>query len=287
MTAWQLIISDWHWHPSVLLGCVGLLAGYAVLLRFRFGRAALWYASGVFVLFVALLSPLHTLGDTYLFSAHMLQHMLLILIVPPLLLLGLPAALVRTWLEIPPVRRIERVLRRPVVAWLFGMGTLWLWHVPALYNAALSNENLHIVEHLCFITTATIFWWPIVAPIDEARPMPLITVGYLFLAMIASGVLGIMLTFAAPGLYPAYLHPPDQLGILPLLRDTWGLTPAVDQQLGGLFMWVPSGLVYIAAAMVILARWYGTPETDDMPQASITSDGLPRAIDSRYVEEVS
>lgn len=287
MTTWQLLILDWDWHLSVLLGCAALLIGYAGLLRFRLTRTAWWYGAGVLVIFVALLSPLDTLGDRYLFSAHMIQHMLLILIMPPLLLLGLPAALVRTWLATPPVRRIEQVLRRPVIAWLLGMGTLWLWHLPALYNAALSNENIHIVEHLCFMIAATIFWWPVVAPIDEARPMPLITVGYLFLAMLASGILGIILTFATPGLYPAYLHPPDQLGILPLLRDSWGLTPAVDQQLGGLFMWVPSGLVYIAAAMVILARWYGAPEIDLMPQAYVISDGRSRTIESRYIEEGS
>lgn len=285
MTTWQLLISDWHWHPSVLLGCAALLAGYAVWLRFRFTGAALWYAAGVLVLFVALLSPLHTLGDTYLFSAHMLQHMLMILIVPPLLLLGMPAAPVRAWLAMPPVRQIERALGQPVVAWILGMGTLWLWHLPALYNAALGNENLHIVEHLSFLTTATMLWWPIVAPVEEARLMPLKAVVYLFLTMIASGVLGIILTFAAPGLYPAYLHPADQLGILPLLRDDWGLTPAADQQLGGLLMWVPSGLVYFAAAMVILARWYTAPDADDAPR--FAGDGFSRTTDSRYAEEVS
>ncbi len=287
MTIMQLLLSHWDWHPSVLLGCAVLLAGYAALLRFRFTRTALWYIAAVFVMFVALLSPIDTLGDTYLFSAHMLQHMLLILIVPPLLLLGLPTALVRQWLDIPPVQRIERTLRQPVVAWLLGMGTLWVWHLPVLYNTALLNENLHITEHLCFMITATIFWWPVVAPVEEARMMPLITIMYLFLAMLASGILGIILTFAAPGLYPAYLHPADQLGILPLLRDDWGLTPSVDQQLGGLLMWVPSGLVYIATVMLILARWYSTPETDDTPQPQGTSDIFPRATDSIYVEEVS
>jgi cytochrome c oxidase assembly factor CtaG len=85
---------------------------------------------------------------------------------------------------------------------------------------------------------------------------------YLFVAMAASSVLGMLLTFTPPGLYPAYLHPVDRLGILPLLRDGWGLTPAADQQLGGLLMWIPGSLVYLGAMMITLVRWYSAPEED-------------------------
>lgn len=262
MTTWQLLISDWHWHPSVLLGCAALIVGYAVALRFRLGAPALLYMAGVFVLLVALLSPLHTLGDDYLFSAHMLQHLLLMQVVPPLLLLGIPAWAVQQALAWAPIRWSERMLGQPLVAWSLGIGTMWVWHLPVLYNAALEHEGIHIVEHLAFLVTATMLWWPVVAPLEAARLAPLAALLYLFAAMTASSILGIILTFAPPGLYPAYLHPTDALGILPLLRDGWGLSPAADQQLGGLLMWVPGNLVYFCAFIGALARWYSAPEED-------------------------
>jgi putative membrane protein len=270
MTTWQLLFSAWHWHPSVLLGCAALLAGYAAALRFRLPRAAWWYLAGVLVLLLALLSPLHTLGDGYLFSAHMLQHLLLVQGVPPLLLLGIPRiaraqqpqAPYGPWLA--SFARVEQALGRPLVAWSIAIGTLWAWHVPALYNATLEHEAVHIFEHLCFLATATLFWWPIAGPLEERRLAPLVAALYLFAAMIASTVLGIILTFAPAGLYPAYLHPRDPLGILPLLRDGWGLSPAADQQLGGLLMWVPGNLVYLSALMAMLARWYAAPDEEGL-----------------------
>jgi len=297
MTTWQLLLSAWHGHPSVLIGCTALIAGYLAALKFRLPGSALYYLAGVLVLLFALLSPLHTLGDRYLFSAHMLQHLLLVQAVPPLLLLGIPASLVEQALEPANptkdeqrttqaatfvVRRssfvtmgqmcrsglsaAERVLGQPLMAWSLGVGAMWLWHLPALYNAALAYEGVHVAEHLCFLVTATIFWWPIVGPLATRRPAPLAAALYLFAAMAASTMLGIILTFAPPGSYPAYLNPVDQLGIVRLLREGWGLSPAADQQLGGLLMWVPGNLVYFWAFIAALVRWYSAPEQEILAQ---------------------
>ncbi len=262
MTTWQLLTSMWHWHPSVLLGTGAVFLAYEAALGFRLSKATLYFGGGLLVLLVALLSPLHTLGEAYLFSAHMLQHLLLLLVVPPLLLGGLTPELLQRVLRRPLVRLVERELRRPVVAWLLGIGTMWLWHLPALYNASLEYEWVHIVEHLAFILTSVIFWWPVMAPSDEGQMSPLIVVIYLFTAMLASSLLGIILTFAAPGLYPAYLDPEDRHGILALLRKGWGMTPELDQQVGGLLMWVPGSLAYLVAIMALLARWYYAPDED-------------------------
>ncbi len=262
MTTWQLLTSTWHWHPSVLLSIGATFLAYGAAAGFRLGKALLFWSTGLLVLLVALLSPLHTLGETYLFSAHMLQHLLLLLVVPPLLLWGLAPALVHRALGWRPLGLIERELRRPLVAWMLGLGMMWLWHLPVLYNGALVHEWLHIVEHLVFILTSVIFWWPIMAPVEEARLNPLIAVIYLFTAMLGSSLLGIILTFAAPGLYPAYLNPPDHHGILSLLRDGWGLTPELDQQVGGLLMWVPGSFAYLAAILGLLGRWYYAPDQE-------------------------
>ena len=264
MTTWQLLVSAWDWEPSVLFGCAALLVAYILAAGYRFSKAVLSFAAGVGVLLLALVSPIDTLGDSYLFSAHMLQHLLLVLIVPPLMLLGIPAGLVREFLRWPLVQRAERVLRQPLLAWSLGIGTMWLWHLPALYNATLEHAGIHVFEHLCFLVTAAIFWWPVLAPVAEARLAPLAATLYLLAAAGASTILGIILTFVSPGLYPRYLQPVDRLGILPLLRDVWGFSPAVDQQAGGILMWVAGGLVYLGAIIATLISWYSAPDEEDV-----------------------
>lgn len=253
------ILTAWDVDPSIPIGCGLLLAAWFVAHRSDLSRGP-FFLTGVAIMFLALTSPIDTLGDTYLFSAHMLQHMILILIVPPLLILGLSSDFVRAVIGVAALGAIERVARRPPVAWALAMLTLWLWHLPALFDAALANEDVHIVEHLCFMVTATIFWWPILCPIESSRMPALPAVLYLFAGMLATSLLGIAITLAPAGLYPAYLHPQDPLGILTLLRDSWGLTPDVDQELGGLLMWVPGGLAFLAAIFIVMARWYRTPE---------------------------
>lgn len=258
--SWNLFFSLWSWDPSVILGSAALIAGYLAAVHFRITRKAVFFIAGVFVLFIALESPLEHLGDTYLFSAHMLQHLLLLLIVPPLLLMGLPEQLMQRVLDWPLADRIEKVVSHPVLAWFLANITLWLWHWPVLYNATLANEQIHIIEHLSFLVTATIFWWPVLAPIEERRMAPLAVIPYTFAAAVSNSILGILLTYAKPGLYPAYLNPVDEFGALKLIRDVWGITPKVDQELGGLAMWVPGSLVYLFAAMGGMSRWYSTPE---------------------------
>ncbi|MEJ2559564.1 MAG: cytochrome c oxidase assembly protein, partial [Anaerolineae bacterium] len=167
MTTWQLLVSTWSWDPSVLIGCVALIGVYLGVVRSRMTSKMLFFVAGVLVTFLALESPLEELGDTYLFSAHMAQHLLLILIAPPLMLLGIPRWLAQRILDWPLADRIERIINRPLLAWLVGMGTIWVWHAPVLYNATLADENIHIVEHLSFLVASSIFWWPILSPLTE------------------------------------------------------------------------------------------------------------------------
>jgi cytochrome c oxidase assembly factor CtaG len=282
MTAARMLTSTWSWYPSVLIGCLALLIAYALAvfstLRYEgpgtqraapaasdrpaiAGRSAL-FAGGVAVLCFSLVSPLDALGDDYLFSAHMLQHMLLLQVVPLLLLAGISPAMAARGLSWTPARRAERALRSLPLAWSLAALTLFAWHVPFLYNAALANDSIHTLEHLCFLVTAVIFWWPIVAPLPESRAGTLGGVFYLFTAMAATAALGIFFTFTPPGLYPAYLNRPAD-GITAFLQQGWGLTPRVDQQIGGLLMWVGGGVVYLLGLGILLARWYGAPEAED------------------------
>jgi len=262
MTMSHFMLTAWDWEPSIVIGCVGLLAAYAVGARFKFSKRSLLYLAGVIILLLTLCSPLDTLSDIYSFSAHMLQHMLLILAVPPLLLMGIPKEMAQKALSYPWVRRAEEVLSKPILAWSLGVGVLWVWHWPPLYNAALGSEQVHVLEHLSFLTASTIFWWPVISPVEELRMQPLTAVAYTFGACSAHTVLAILLTFAPLGHYPAYINPPDPYGILPILRGQWGLTPLADQQWGGLLMWVPACLVYLSFILATLARWYRLPERE-------------------------
>ncbi|MDQ3927814.1 MAG: cytochrome c oxidase assembly protein [Chloroflexota bacterium] len=252
----------WTWDPSVVAGCAALVAIYFWAVRGRLTRPAFFFLSGVLVLLLALVSPIDELGDEYLFSAHMLQHLLLVLVVPPLLVAGTPRAVFRRILAWPLAARLESIVRQPLVAWTLAVGTLCVWHIPFLYNAALADEGVHIVQHLSFLVTSTIFWWPVLSPMKERRYAALPAVAYLFVAALANMVLGIYLTFVPPGLYPAYLRPGDAAGVLWLVRTEWGLSPAADQQLGGLLMWVPGGLAYLGAIFIVLVRWYSAPEAE-------------------------
>ena len=262
MTMSHFLLTAWDWEPSVVVGCIGLLVVYGAAARFKFSKKALLYLAGVLALLLTLVSPLDALSDTYLFSAHMLQHMMLILVVPPLLLLGIPKEMAQKALSYPWVKRAEEILSKPLLAWTVGVSILWFWHWPPMYNATLSSEHIHVLEHMSFLVASTIFWWPVISPVEELRLQPLAAVAYTFGACSAHTVLAILLTFAPLGHYPAYINPPDPYGILPALRGEWGLTPLADQQWGGLLMWVPACLVYLTFILTTLARWYRLPERD-------------------------
>ena len=199
-------------------------------------------------------SPVDALADGYLFSAHMLQHLLLLLIVPGLIVAGLPAGPVSG-----PGDKAGRILLRPWGTWLLGVGGMWLWHAPALCNAAVSNLWIHRLQYGSLVLMGIAFWWPIIGPQTRRRlPAPMGML-YLFCACLGCTTLGIIITFSPVEVCSVYLRPPDRTGILPLIREQWGLTPAKDQQLGGLLMWVPACLVYFSGILGLLARWYREP----------------------------
>jgi putative membrane protein len=262
----RTILEAWDWEPSILIGCAALAIGYAILSRFRFRGIAIFYYLGLAIMFLALVSPLDTLADDYLFSMHMFQHLLLSEVVPPLMLLGIPLSWWRWILSWRPLAAAERVLRQPLVAWTCGIATLWLWHWPRLFEAALYNENLHVFQHLCLMVTGTVFWYPVVTPVPGHRMATFATVFYLFTACTFSSLLGIFITFCSYQIYPFYLHPDDDLGILPQLRGL--LSVRADQQLGGLLMWFPCCVIYATAIIIRLGAWYDeSPDENETPAA--------------------
>ncbi len=214
-------------------------------------RSWAWY-SGLFVLFIALASPIATY-DTTLFTAHMVQHLLLTLVAAPLMALGAPITLIlrvaspatrRRWILPFLHSRLMRVVSFPVLTWILFAGIMWASHFSPLFDAALENELVHVLEHVLFLGSALLFWWPVVGADPSPWRLPhAARIGYLFLGMPQSSFLGLAI-FSAPGvLYPHYAT----------LERSWGPTPLADQQLAGGVMWVGGDLAFLVG--LILAVW--------------------------------
>lgn len=249
MTTQQILLSGWTWNPVILLCSAAALAAY--LSTFRFNARFWYFAAALIITDITLLSPLNLLADGYLFSAHMLQHLLLLLIVPALFLLSLPHALA--------LPKFFRSFTYPLLGWVAGVGSMWLWHAPTLCNAAVSSKPIYALQTVSLLVLGMVFWWQILAPRDEQRLSPPGAVVYLFTACTACTILGIILTFSPVTVCSIYMHSTDRLGLLNTIRGSWGITPERDQEIGGLLMWVPMCMIYLIAIFGQLARWFSEP----------------------------
>jgi cytochrome c oxidase assembly factor CtaG len=216
---------------------------------------AIAFAGGWLALVAALLSPLDELAEQ-LFTAHMAQHELLMVVGAPLVALASPLVAMLWLLPHAGRRRAMRVMRgrrvsllwaaltAPATVWLLHGLALWIWHMPALYDAALQSETVHALQHLCFFVSASLFWWGI-AHGRYGRAGYGVAVVYIFATAMHSGVLGALLTFSPYVWYPLY----ERTSI------SFGLTPLEDQQLAGLLMWVPAGITFVAGGLYFFAAW--------------------------------
>lgn len=265
----SLSLVPWHTPPSVLIGTLALAAGYLWATgpwRESLGipdepakrhRRTAWFMAGLSVMFLALTGPIHDVSDYYLFSGHMVQHLLITMVVPPMLIRGVPEWLVETALEVRWIRRVAEVLVRPLVAGVLFSVVMVVWHVPELYDLSLRNHDVHIAEHLSFMVTSVIVWWPILSPYEAHRPSWGVQMIYLFLLGLPMKLVGAFITLSESVVYTFYLEAPR----------VWPyLTPLADQQVGGLLMWVPGGFTFWGVMTVIFFRWYAE-EGDPIPRA--------------------
>jgi cytochrome c oxidase assembly factor CtaG len=251
---------SWTFEPSVLIG-VGALA-VLYIMAWRRGRATgsahkpgygrlLLFALGLATILAALVSPIDGLGDQLLLM-HMLQHVLLLDFVPIFLILGLTKVLLR-----PVTRRVQVMERRagflahPAFAVIAYAGFMWLWHVPAMYDAALRNSSVHALEHACFLVAGTLYWWHLLSPIrNRHRLTGLGPVAYMVSTKLLVGVLGIVLAFAPASFYPFYEHHPHY----------WGLSPSEDQSMAGLLMALEQSIVMGIALVWVFVQMLGESE---------------------------
>ena len=254
----------WTFDPAQLI----LLALYVVIYLRRFihareeagGRGAgplqlAAFGGAVLVMLAALVSPIDALGEDYLFSMHMVQHILLGDIAPLLLLLSLSRMIMR-----PATRRLSRIERRlgalasPPAFIALWLGLVYLWHIPALYDAALNRAGVHALEHICFFTAGVLVWWPLIQPVPMRRRLtgvqPLM---YIFAAKVGLAVLGIYLAWSTGVAYDYYTHVPR----------VWGLSAIEDQNVRGAIMLAEQSLVLVTVMAVLFVRMLAQSEEEE------------------------
>jgi putative membrane protein len=249
-------------HVSTLIGCLLFVAAYYhIIVRWRpageAGATAMQqisFVGGTTLLFLSLNGPLHDLSDNYLFSAHMIQHLIITLIVPPLWLMGLPAWSLRPVLKHGAVRSVMRAVTGPIVAYAAYNAVFIGWHFPSAYNWALVNHNAHILQHIMFISAATLMWWPVVDPVPELERLQTpVRLLYMAALGIPMSIVSAIITFAEQAMYPWYEAAPR----------VFALSAADDQQLGGVIMWVPGMIVFWIALTIVFFRWSRSEDREE------------------------
>lgn len=257
------VAAGWEFDPVVVAPLLLSLFLYGLGLARLWQRAgpgrgvsfvhAALFAGGLLTLAGALVSPLHEYGE-HLFLAHMVEHELLMAVAAPLLALSRPLgtflhAFPRSWrlalvagAQARPLASAWHWLTRPLVATVLHGIAIWVWHIPALLEATIESGLMHRLQHVSFLVTALFFWWAIIR-----RPVKDYGLGaaHVFATMVHTGFLGALLTLAPRVFYPLQTVDAPQ----------FGLTPLEDQQLAGLFMWVPGGAIYLAAGLWLIGRW--------------------------------
>jgi putative membrane protein len=249
--AQRLALDAWTIHPSTVIGLTALGWLYFWRARAKQGTGPslaqrIAFVSGLVLLFLILNGPLHDLSDFYLFSGHMVQHLIMELIVPPLLIAGTPGWMLRPALQWPVLRWLAPRITTGAMAFAIFNITLCFWHIPALYNTALLHHNIHILQHLTFLIASVLMWWPLMSSLPElprlSYPGQML---YCFLMTVPMSVVAIYIAMADSVLYPLYASSPR----------LWGITPKMDQLIGGLIMWVPGGLFFYGVMTVVFFRW--------------------------------
>ena len=250
--------------PLTLLGAFQFIGWQRLRQRGAARFANRWrlasYLTGLALLIVALLSPIDVLSEQ-LFFMHMIQHLLLVMIVPPLLWLAGPFA-TGLWALPRPLRlqiggwfqqesgfrRVLRLTTQPGLSWLLFVGVLFGWHDSAAYSLAQGNGWIHDLEHLSFFGTAMLFWWRVVGagPHIHGKNSLLSRIGYVLAVVPPNMLLGVAIALAESPIYPYYLSVPR----------LYGISVLDDQRMAGLIMWIPGSMMYIAAALVLIARLF-------------------------------
>ena len=247
---------SWPLDPTVYLGLAALFFGHAWLAR-RVDDAqpkhTFYFGLGLLTLWVALETPIDTISDHYLDSVHMLQHVLLGFVAPPLMLLGLSPRMAGWLARIPFVMAITE----PIAAQVIAAAVMVAWHLPSLYDATLHSESLHVIEHLTFIGSGLVLYWPILEATSAHarwRLSPGLKLLYLLAATLPQDAVALVLLFSREPFYEFYVHVP---------RLVASLTPIIDQTLAGAVLMVLGKATFLVAGLAVFFRWFGREHAAD------------------------
>jgi putative membrane protein len=267
--------TEWRLYPDFMIGWLLMFGGYLLVigpLRSRFRDSAPvagWrvasFVFGMALMLVGLQGPLHELSDYFLFSAHMVQHLLIMVVMPPFLLAGTPAWMLRPVFRIRPIMTVARWLTLPIVAFALNNVIFGAWHFPGPYELMMRNHDVHVMMHLMIMATGVIMWWPVASPLPELpRLAPPLQMLYLFILGVPMMVVAALITFSGEPLYQWYVEAPR---IFPL-------SPHEDQRLGGVIMWVPGALSIWLAITIVYFRWTHRQVREEEERLQVGRSGL-------------
>ncbi len=258
MTTFEVLTQFWNERsPAWLIILVATFIYTLEVLVHRVSRRQIaFFVASAVTLVLALASPLAVLASRYSFSAHMMQHLLLLLIVPLLAMLAWPPS------NAPATGGLSGYSDRRAIplGWLAGVGAMWFWHIPALCTAAMQHSAVFAIQATSLVVAGAAFWWPVFRPQLGRRLPPYAAAVYLFSGCVGCSLLGIYIAFSPVSVCPLYAAGGGSPELLRLVREQWGLTHRIDQQVGGLLMWVPACMVYLGAILATFSSWYQVPE---------------------------
>lgn len=262
----------WHVHPEIMGITAALVLGYWYGIR-RLGpryappgepavtrRQIGWFTASIIAFLAVQATPIHDIGEQSLYSVHMVQHLVLTLVFPPMLLFGTPQWLMQ--LVCRPLLPVLRVVTRPIIALLIFNALIAITHVPGVVTSITTNEVVHVGFHIALVLGAFVMWWPVIGPIPEIPKLtPFMAMGYLFLQSLVPTVPASFLTFADDTVYKIYETMPR----------LWGIDALTDQLVGGLIMKVGGGAILWIGIAFIFFRWaLGEEHTDRMSTGRVT-----------------
>ncbi|RYY30153.1 MAG: cytochrome c oxidase assembly protein [Sphingobacteriaceae bacterium] len=250
------LIYEWHFSPLIILFLAVLLFLYYKLSGFKQTTNNTYFALAILLFLLADCSPLHFLGMHYYFSAHMIAHVVLLLICGPLLVLSIPAKTPAPFKN--SLSAFSKLLSKySWIAWLTGVLVMWFWHIPAIFDASFISMNkvtsiVPLLHAGSMLLAGAVFSWPILGPDKKLHVHPLAGIVYLFTACVSCSILGLLITFAP---LTTYQHYADGFASM-AGSNPWHITQLADQQAAGLIMWVPCCFVYLSGCLYLLQRWF-------------------------------